>query len=109
MINFEPKTKGVFLACFLIKSKAKFGIADIRLIPTPKYKRACDGVKNVSGVRSKCDVISQLAPHIDKAAPISAIKNSVMGSFFVDDDNDLPSSLDIFNSLTKFLDDKIVS
>ena len=75
------------------------------LIPTPRYRTPCEGVKNVSGVRSKCDVISQLAPHIDNATPDNAIENDTDGNFTVE----ISSHSDVFNSLIVFLDDKIVS
>ena len=67
------------MCCFFI-SDATEKAALITLIPTPKYKIPCDGVKNVSGVRSKCDVMSQLAPHIDNVTPMNAKTNEIIGN-----------------------------
>ena len=105
MIIFKPKANDFFLVCLFVISITKLSIALTRLIPTPEYKTRCEGVKNVSGVLSKCDVMSQLAPHIDKATPISAMENDTNGNFIVE----ISIPFDVFNSLVVCLEDKIVS
>ena len=41
-------------------------------------------MKKVSGILSKCVVISQLAPHIDSDEPINAITKDIIGNFTFD-------------------------
>jgi hypothetical protein len=43
----------------------------------------CEGVKKVSGVLSKWEVISQLAPHIERLAPSSAIKKETRNNCLI--------------------------
>ena len=83
IITLVPKIKDRPLISFLVKIRIKPIIALIRLIPTPVYNSICEGVKNVSGVRSKCEVISQLAPHIERLTPPNPMKKEVRNSLFV--------------------------
>jgi hypothetical protein len=42
-----------------------------------------EGVKNVSGVRSKWEVISQLAPHIERLTPTKPMKKEARNRVLV--------------------------
>lgn len=57
-------------------------------------------MKNVSGILSKCDVISQLAPHIDSVEPINAITKDMIGNFIFDFSR---YSFDIVNCLNYYV------
>jgi len=72
-MSLNPKALDFFLISFLPRNKNKPKTALIKHIPTPKYKIPWDSVKNVSGILSKWDVMSQLAPHMDNVVPINAI------------------------------------
>jgi hypothetical protein len=53
-----------------------------------------EGVKNVSGVLSKCEVISQLAPHMERLTPVKPMKNEIRNRVFV---LNIKLDLEVFN------------
>ena len=98
MIIFEPKAYPCFLSSFFLAKTPTLIRALIKLIPTPVYRTRWDGVKNVSGVLSRCAVISQLAPHTERVTPTNATKYdaSEILEYFPTD------SFSIFNYLISF-------